>query len=82
MKQSTQIGVTKTGFSSSFGCCSRHFMCDMGTKECFYQSIDPEVPKLCAAYQRNHGKPENIKTIKQKTEETFKENADGQLSLF
>lgn len=83
--QSSKTGVTKTGFSrSSFGCCARYFMCEMGTKECFYQSIDPEVPKLCAAYQRNHGKNiDNIKPIGvEKPVESFKENPDGQLSLF
>lgn len=84
MNQSTKTGATKTGFSSSFGCCARHFMCEMGTKECFYQKTDPDVPKLCAAYQRNHGKPIEPAVIekKEETEETFKESLDGQLSLF
>ncbi|WP_121616822.1 hypothetical protein [Virgibacillus halodenitrificans] len=74
--------TTKTGFSSSFGCCARHFICEMGAKECYYQSVDPEVPKLCAAHQRNHGKASNAQPIIEKKEEVFKENTDGQLSLF
>jgi hypothetical protein len=82
MNQISKTGVTQTGFSkSSFGCCARHFICEMGKKECFYQNIDPEVPKLCAAYRRNHGK--NVKSSKEEEwTETFKVGTDGQLSLF
>jgi hypothetical protein len=60
MSESIQkTGYTKTGFSrNSFACCSRHFMCEMGKKECFYKDIDPEVPTLCAAYQRENFKKE------------------------
>ncbi|MEX3623612.1 hypothetical protein [Viridibacillus arvi] len=92
---STKTGVTATGFSrSSFGCCARHHLCEMGRKGCFYEDKDPEVPTLCAAYLRNAGKKEkqpkqsiftiidNSPTTEEKPREALQENPDGQLSLF
>lgn len=63
-EQIKSSGTTITGFSKSgFGCCARQHLCQMGKGTCLYAEKDPEVPTLCAAYQRNHGKPQVINVI-------------------
>lgn len=89
-------GFTKTGFSmSGFACCSRHSLCESGKKECYYKEIDPDVPSICAAYQREHTNKETkpvlpaselktpiIQLNEPKEEVDLQENEEGQLSLF
>lgn len=89
-------GFTKTGFSrNGFACCSRHFLCENGKKECFYYLTDPEVPTLCSAYQREHNTIHDeissflsstfstqIEKEKSMEEVLLREDEQGQLSLF
>lgn len=92
----TKTGVTATGFSrSSFGCCARHHLCEMGRKSCYYEDKDPEVLTLCAAYRRQHENKEvgtveveqpelSLLAITEECRESeqYQEQNDGQLSLF
>lgn len=45
---------SKTGFSSSFSCCSRYTFCQLGKGDCYYAEIDPEVKESCRAWVRHH----------------------------
>lgn len=65
---------TRTGFSHSFGCCSRWQFCDMGKKDCFYKDEDPAVKNACNCYRNNH------KNLKEAMNELKVE--DDQLCLF
>ncbi|WP_034302618.1 hypothetical protein [Bacillus cihuensis] len=60
-------GLTRTGFSLSFGCCGRSNYCNLGKGTCYYERIDPEVPTSCNAWVRNH-------------KSNLEENADSQIN--
>lgn len=84
MINNERAGFTKTGFSRSFGCCSRFELCQMGKGQCFYETIDPEVRDGCAAYRREHLQVQVNVPLKDEPQKelTEKDEEYTQLSLF
>jgi hypothetical protein len=77
----TVLGFSKT----SFGCCGRHSICQLGILNCAIEDRDPEAKDYCICYQRNHKPTKVIKPITRKdtkTEFQFSQEEDGQLSMF
>lgn len=84
-KNNKKSGYTATGFSKAgFACCSRFNTCNMGKLDCYYESIDPEVPQNCFCFVRNRTKnPEGLNEGAGLIDDTKTEFNDlEQLSLF
>ena len=83
--------VTKVGLSKSFGCCANWQFCELGKKECYYAERDPEVPKCCSAWRRNHLNKQTVEAVQlggntlkiEESEKPIEEFAgENQLSFF